>query len=187
MVRCTDPYSEPLILVLFLATELAIVLPTISESILMCKICSIVLVAMLIALSVLSYKLLISSSVPDSSDGRLAVRLEVGERKLVLAEMRAFLISVQQIAEGISMDDMEVVVQHARRVGRLAQQEVPASLRGKLPAAFKQLGHETHTGFDQMALDAEQLGDREHALSQLSSLLQNCVACHAAYRIELDL
>jgi cytochrome c556 len=52
--------------------------------------------------------------------------------------------------------------------------------------SFKQLGLDTHTRFDQMALDAEQLGDREHTLSQLSSLLQNCVACHAAYRIASD-
>ena len=81
---------------------------------------------------------------------------------------------------------MDVVVQHSRRVGRSAQQEVSSSLRDKLPMAFKQLGQDTHTGFDQMALDAEQLGDREHTLSQLGSLLQNCVACHAAYRIELD-
>lgn len=152
----------------------------------MCKMCAIVLVAMLIALSAASYKFLISSTDQKSSDERLAVRLDVGERDLVLVEMRAFLTSVQQIVEALSVDDMGVVTQHARQVGRLAQQEVPASLRGKLPAAFKQLGHDTHTGFDQMALDAEQLGDREHALSQLSSLLHNCVACHAAYRIELD-
>ncbi|HID48188.1 MAG TPA: hypothetical protein EYP40_00985, partial [Chromatiales bacterium] len=40
--------------------------------------------------------------------------------------------------------------------------------------------------FDQLALDAEQLGDPAHALAQLSTLMQNCVACHAVYRIEVD-
>jgi hypothetical protein len=54
---------------------------------------------------------------------------------------------------------------------------------GKLPLAFKQLGLETHSGFDALALDAEQLGDPAHTLTQLAGLLQNCVACHAAYRI----
>jgi len=37
-----------------------------------------------------------------------------------------------------------------------------------------------------LALDAEQLGDPEQTLEQLSVLTQNCVACHAAYRIDLE-
>jgi len=152
----------------------------------MCKICWVALGVLVIALAAASYKFLISDAVKNNSDDRLSIRLQAGERHLVLAEMRAFLISVQQIAEGISKDDMDIVAKHARQVGRAAQREVPGSLREKLPMSFKQLGLDTHTRFDQMALDAEQLGDREHTLSQLSSLLHNCVACHAAYRITSD-
>ncbi len=57
---------------------------------------------------------------------------------------------------------------------------------GKLPMPFKQLGRDTHARFDQIALDAEQLGDPRHALSQLNDVLDNCVACHAAFRIDVS-
>ncbi|NOY15605.1 MAG: cytochrome c, partial [Gammaproteobacteria bacterium] len=56
---------------------------------------------------------------------------------------------------------------------------------GKLPLAFKKLGFDTHAKFDQLAMDANDLGDRDHTLQQLSTLMENCVACHAAYRINL--
>ena len=38
--------------------------------------------------------------------------------------------------------------------------------------------------FDQLALDADQLGDRDHVLEQLGVLMNNCIACHAQYRLE---
>jgi hypothetical protein len=79
---------------------------------------------------------------------------------------------------------MELVAKAARSVGRTAAQAVPGSLMGKLPIEFKQLGHATHGSFDQLAMDAEQLGDPGHALEQLSGLLNNCVACHATYQIK---
>jgi len=37
--------------------------------------------------------------------------------------------------------------------------------------------------FDALALDADELGDKEHTLEQLSELMKNCVACHAVYKI----
>ena len=81
---------------------------------------------------------------------------------------------------------MQAVAESARSAGLAAQQGVPGSLMGKLPVEFKKLGYDTHAKFDELALDAEQLGDEEHALSQLGVLMQNCVACHAAYRLETE-
>ena len=130
------------------------------------------------------YKFIFQGSVSVKADERTAIHLNHDERDLVLAEMRAFLTSVQQITKGISEDDMELVVDHARKVGRAAQGEVPGTLMAKLPMQFKQLGFDTHTKFDQLAMDAEDLGDSNHALSQLSILMHNCVSCHAAYRID---
>jgi len=49
---------------------------------------------------------------------------------------------------------------------------------------FKKLGCDTHTKFDALALDAEQLGNTKHTLEQLATLMNNCVACHAAYQIQ---
>jgi hypothetical protein len=58
------------------------------------------------------------------------------------------------------------------------------SLIGKLPLEFKKLGFDTHSKFDQLAMDTQDLGDGNHALTGLATLLQNCVACHAAHQIE---
>ena len=44
----------------------------------------------------------------------------------------------------------------------------------------------TEKDFDQLALDAEEFGDSDHALSQLSILMENCTACHAAYRFDIQ-
>lgn len=131
-----------------------------------------------------SYKFIIQGSVAPSSDGRLALQLDAAERDLVLTEMRAFLISVQKITDGILHKDTGKISRSAREVGSNAQGNVPGTLVAKLPLEFKKLGFDTHARFDQLALDAEQLGDEEHALKQLAELMQNCVGCHAAYKIE---
>ena len=152
----------------------------------MCKTCWAIVVMLAILSAGVIYTFVIHGSVESASDGRTAILLEPGERDLVLSEMRVFLESVQQITAGISKEDLQHVVKHARQSGQNAQQSVPGSLIGKLPLPFKQLGFDTHAKFDELALDAEQLGDPDHALSQLTTLMQNCVSCHAAYRFDLE-
>ena len=149
----------------------------------MCKLCWSITGLLLVIVSVMSYKFIFSGSVAPSTDGRQAILLEEPERDLVLTEMRMFLTSVQSITEGISKNDMTQVVAAARQVGAQAQQAVPGSLMGKLPLSFKQLGFDTHKKFDLLALDAEELGDPQHTLQQLSALMNNCVACHSTYKI----
>jgi cytochrome c556 len=55
----------------------------------------------------------------------------------------------------------------------------------KLPLDFKQLGMGTHKAFDQLAIDAKDLGDKQQTIEQLGQLMNNCVACHKLYRIDL--
>lgn len=150
----------------------------------MCKLCWAISLVLLLAVSAMTYKFIISGSVAPSSDGREALLLEPAERDLVLAEMRAFLESVQTITAAVGKKDMPQIAAAARKVGAAAQQAVPGSLVGKLPLSFKKLGFDTHKQFDTLAMDADELEDPEHALQQLSVLMQNCVACHAAYRID---
>lgn len=150
----------------------------------MCKKCWLLVLVLFAVIAAGAWKFIVQGSVEEGSDGRLSLQLEASERDLILTEMRAFLESVQNITSGLSSDRMELVVGSARSSGAAAQQAVPASLIGKLPLEFKKLGFDTHRKFDELALDAEQLGDKEHTLSQLSVLMQNCVACHAAYRVD---
>lgn len=151
----------------------------------MCKFCWFSVFVLVLILTGLTYKFVVQGEVAETVDGRTAILLEKHERDLVLSEMRTFLESVQQITGGISDKDMTRVAEAAQKSGMSSQADVPGSLVGKLPLSFKQLGFDTHTKFDELALDARDLGDRDHTLSQLTAILNNCVACHAAYRFEL--
>ena len=154
----------------------------------MCKLGWSIAGVLFIALTMMSYKFILSGSVEPivaDNDDRQALLLDPTERDLVLAEMRTFLSSVQAITEGLSKEDMSQVQKAASTVGAKAQQGMPGPLMGKLPLSFKKLGHDTHKKFDILALDAEQLGDPQHSLQQLSDLMNNCVACHSTYKIKV--
>lgn len=138
----------------------------------------------LVVLGALGYKLVVVGETAPASDGRSAILLTPGERDLVLAEMRAFLQAVQAISQAVSEGDAARAASAARAVGAAAAAEVPLSLMAKLPLGFKELGLSTHRAFDQLALDAEQMGDTAPIQAQLATLLNNCVACHAAFRID---
>jgi hypothetical protein len=152
----------------------------------MSKSCKLIILTLSLVILGGAYKFMVQGNVSKSTDGRMAIHLNAGERDLVLAEMRAFLASVQKITKGISENDMKLVAEYARKVGKDAQDEVPGTLMGKLPMAFKKLGFDTHSKFDQLAVDAESLGDGGHALKQLTELMQNCVGCHSAHRLEVE-
>lgn len=152
----------------------------------MSKKCSGVIVLLLLVIAGGVYKFIFQGSASEGTDGRMAIHLTSGERNLVLTEMRAFLESIQQVTKGITADDMKLVAEYARKSGKAAQGDMPGTLVGKLPLQFKKLGFDTHAKFDQLALDAEEFGDSGHALLQLSTLMENCIACHAAYRFSIS-
>ena len=148
------------------------------------KKCWILIVILTMLLSGMTYKFIFQGSVIISNDGRLAIQLEPQERDLVLSEMRTFLVAVQQITNGLVKQDMQMIAESARQAGMTNRGNVPGSLIAKLPIGFKKMGMETHNLFDTLALDAIELEDSEHTLSQLSILMQNCIACHAKYKFE---
>jgi len=132
-----------------------------------------------ITLSLTSY----STTANPQTDTRHLILLTKSDKNLVLTEMRLFLDNIQKIIDAIAREDMPAVVKYARKVGIAEQQQAPASLRNKLPLHFKKLGRDTHQKFDALALNAKDLADSQFALEQLSELMQNCVACHSAYKI----
>jgi hypothetical protein len=132
----------------------------------------------------LIYTFMIRGETVPASDGRTAILLAPGERDLILSEMRGFLGAIQAVTQAGVDRDVSKAVAAARQVGMANQQEVPAGLIAKLPLAFKKLGFDTHSRFDQLALNAEQLEDAGAVLPELAELMQNCIACHAAYRID---
>jgi hypothetical protein len=150
------------------------------------RLCCPLTIVLALVVAALVYVFAIRGQVLPASDGRTVVLLAPGERDLVLTEMRDFLVALQQISQSIADGDATRAVQAARRVGGASQHQVPPGLVGKLPLAFKRLGFDTHSGFDELALNIEQFGDTAQALPELAALMKNCIACHAAYRIDLE-
>ena len=116
-------------------------------------------------------------------DSRTPIVLTEDERNLVLEEMRTFLDTVRSITVSMSEEDAAKIAKSAKKVGVAASGEVPPALTAKLPQQFKMLAMQVHKGFDQIALDATEMGDKQQTLEQLGMLMGNCVACHAIYRL----
>lgn len=152
----------------------------------MCRLSWILNIVLLALLGITLYQFVIRGSVAPSPDGRAAIVLTDAERNLVFSEMRGFLVAIQGISAAVVGGDVDGVVEHAKAVGMASSEGVPPALIGKLPLGFKKLGFATHRGFDQLALDIEQMGDAGLAQEKLATLMQNCVACHAAYRLTTE-
>lgn len=149
----------------------------------MCRLCWFLTLILAGCTVVLVYLFVIQGAVVPSRDGRSAIMLDPGERDLVLTEMRGFLVAVQAITAAAAENDVATVVSAARGMGVSTQTEVPATLVGKLPLAFKQMGFATHKAFDQLAMNTEAFGDTQAVPAALGELLQQCTACHAAYQL----
>jgi len=128
----------------------------------------------------------ISNAVAGEADGRIVIQLSPQHRVLVLTEMRGFLSGLQQISDALSRDDMQTVAKVARSLGVSMSQHMPTDLKQALPQGFRKQGHSVHSSFDQIALDAESLGDSSHALSQLAETLSACVSCHSMYQLRSE-
>ena len=118
-------------------------------------------------------------------DGRSAIWLNASERHAVLTEMRQFLSGIQTMSEALGREDLDTVARTAKQLGIGATRNMPPGLMEKLPPEFRQLGMSVHRDFDQIALDAQSLGDPRHSLQQLGRTLAKCVACHGAYQLRV--
>jgi len=116
-------------------------------------------------------------------DHRAVLELTAVERAMILEEMHLFLSGLGELTGALGREDMPAAAKAARGMGLVMSHEVPQALRETLPLDFRQRGSSVHRDFDQIALDADSLGDVSHSLNQLSTTLQKCVACHAIYQI----
>lgn len=120
-----------------------------------------------------------------TEDTRAYLDLTVAERAMLLEEMHLFLGGVGRIAAALGQSDFDAVTATARPLGPQMAQIMPASLRAKLPAQFRQFAQALHGDFGQLALDAETLRDTNLTLTQLAAMLQKCSGCHRTYQIRV--
>jgi hypothetical protein len=116
-------------------------------------------------------------------DNRVEIILAAPERDLVLGEMRLLLEGLQGIISGLSNSDFKKVEVSARGNGMIMAQDVNPALMLKLPIEFKSVGMGVHKAFDDLAdnIDGK---DSKDILSELDSIMDSCVGCHATYKLE---
>jgi hypothetical protein len=127
-----------------------------------------------------------ASAPPPSSatDTRQRLALPAAARDMVLAEMRRMLESVNAILQGLVSGDQAAVEAAARASGMTMAVDVDPRVMSALPAPFRELGMQTHRGFDALADQVKAGGAREDTLRGLAQITNNCVACHAIYRLD---
>lgn len=151
-----------------------------------CKLCWAVTSALVLFIAVMGYKFIVVGSVTESDDGRTAIIMTSPERDMILGEMRTFLEGVQTIVEAIAEDDMATVASTATSIGMAATGGEPAALIAKLPLEFKTLGFGTHGAFDELAMEATDMGDSKIVMAKLGELMLRCTSCHASYRFDIE-
>ncbi len=142
-----------------------------------------IIIAVLFAIVCFAAYKFTAGSVAASDDQRQSVLLTKDERDLILTEMRDFLISVQGVSQAITENDMDRVAKLATKAGMAAEEGTPGALLQKIPLAMKKLGFGTREKFDEIAKTATDTGDANQARKQLDALMNNCIACHAMYRL----
>jgi hypothetical protein len=98
--------------------------------------------------------------------------------------MREFLNSVNQIHDGIATKNKEKIINAATKSGGNVLDHAPKGLIASLPIEFKKMGFDAHYFFDDIRDSAQVNFKPETTNRQLTKILNNCVACHATYKIE---
>lgn len=119
---------------------------------------------------------------PPSGDTRTAILLPAAARTAVLAEMRTMLGSINGVLLAQAQGDTAAIRVAALSSGAAAAAD--PTLESLLPVAWLQLAMSTHHQFDDLAVAASRPHGTDSVTARLARLTGNCVACHAAYRLD---
>ncbi|MEO8479050.1 MAG: hypothetical protein ABI542_05395 [Gemmatimonadota bacterium] len=127
-----------------------------------------------------------SGSMASDPDVRTAIALPVQGRHLILTEMRGMLTSVQGYVAAAARGDTSGMRAAAQASGMAAARDLDPAMQQRLPAEFLRLGMSTHAAWDSLAMDVGRGAPGGQALGRLGTIMSNCVACHAQFRINLE-
>jgi hypothetical protein len=130
---------------------------------------------------------------PGTPDQRIAVKMPARLVAQFKGSMRGYLATLRKVqaqmgagdyaAASATAEDTLGTTAHARL---LALRPLPEVLN-YVPSDMRAIGDTLHTAASQFALVSKQTvahGDSRKAWAAMSQILDSCVACHAAYRIE---
>ncbi len=143
----------------------------------------------ILALALSGILLTIPFAQSAEEDGRQLVTLPENMKTHTLANMRDHLHTLEEIQSALAKGNYDAAADMAEQ--RLGMNSLE-SHQGKHMAPFRpdgmnQLGWDMHKAASRFALVAQESAvdrDLPRALGALSEMTQQCVACHAAYRLK---
>ncbi len=126
-----------------------------------------------------------AGAAPEANkDARHLVRLPAQMRTHMLGNMRDHLAALHEIQAALAAGKLEQAADVAeQRIGMssLATHNA-AHMAPYMPQPMQAIGTEMHHAASRFARSAHE-GDQKKALTDLSDVTRQCVACHAAYRV----
>ena len=123
-----------------------------------------------------------------ADDGRVTVELPEMMREHMLSNMRDHLLALEEITRFLAAQQYDEAADIAEsRLGMSSLELHGASHLGKfMPKEMGAIGTNMHRAASRFALaakDAEIEGGLNKAFAALSEVMQQCVACHSAYKV----
>lgn len=148
----------------------------------------------------------IQSGELQHQDSRQAIRLPMMQRDMLLTEMRGLLTSVNGILRGVAARDTALMRASAANAGMAGMMRGEGMGMGggrgmhagagqgmgaghgmgpMMPAEFRSLFHSTRVAFDSLASSISAGVGADTVVARLARITDNCLACHATYRLEI--
>jgi hypothetical protein len=150
------------------------------------KIVFVLLVLALFALPIAASDNMESSN--SESDARQLVEFPAKMRQHMLGNMRDHLTAISEIQQALSSGDFDKAADIAEtRIGMSSLSAHGAShMAAFMPDKMQAIGTQMHRSASRFAVIAQESavdGNVKSALAGLAKITQNCVACHAAFRV----
>jgi len=123
-----------------------------------------------------------SAFAAQSEDNRQSMNLTDNEKTVFLADMRKMLASIQGIVIALGTENRQGMIDAAKVSGNQMARDTPMSIKQKLPPSFQAIGAPMHLSFEEFAIRAE-MDDVSDLTVQLGQMMNNCMACHAAFKV----
>jgi len=124
----------------------------------------------------------------ESRDARKLVKFPEPMRLHTIASMREHLSTLQEISDALSRNDFDTASSLAEQRLGMSSLEAhgAAHLAPYMPEPMRDIGTQMHRAASRFAIEAQNASvsnDARPALAALSKMMQQCVACHSAYRL----
>ena len=129
-----------------------------------------------------------TESMATQADARQLVTFPEPMRLHTITSMRDHLLALQEIDVALSANAYDKAASIAERRLGMSSLELhgAAHIAPYMPQGMQDIGTQMHRSASQFAIEAQNASvsnDVRPALAALGTVMQQCVACHAAYRL----